>query len=531
MNNAPEKRSALWFLLSLAGIIIFILMIGFKPVKQSIASLLATNSSYIPILEKASSYDWLQFNGDASHTGSNTLENQISVDNVGQLHLLFQVSLPGIADGSPVYLSNVNTPSGLHDVIFVTTRNGYIAALDAHSGAPLWSKQYGANGCLINKNPSRNEACYTTSSPAIDPGFQYIYSYGLDGYVHKYAVGDGTEIITGGWPELTTLKGYDEKGSSALSIATDATGKSYLYVVHAGYPGDQGDYQGHITAINLADGTQKVFNTLCSDQTVHFVDSRVTTGPDCYPETMAAIWARPGVVYDPFHDRLLMTTGNGTFQPADFMWGDTIFSLNPDGTGSAGSPLDTYTPENYQELQDLDLDLGSTAPAILPAASGKYPHLAVQGGKDALLRLINLDQFSGQGGVGNIGGEVLSMPVPMGGQVHTQPAVWVNPTDHSTWLFVTNFTGSAALQLTISPAGDPSLSLKWSGGWGSSPLVANGVVYMARSNLISALNAVSGSQLWSDNRIGQIHWESPIVVHGVLYIPDQSGNLTAYNLP
>ncbi len=79
----------------------------------------------------------------------------------------------------------------------------------------------------------------------------YVYSYGLDGYVHKYQVGDGIEILTGGWPQLTTLKGYDEKGSSALSIATSG-GVKYLYVVHGGYPGDKGDYQGHVTAINLA---------------------------------------------------------------------------------------------------------------------------------------------------------------------------------------------------------------------------------------------------------------------------------------
>jgi outer membrane protein assembly factor BamB len=447
------------------------------------------------------------------------------------LQMLFQVSVPGIADGAPVYLSNVSTASGLRDVIFVTTRDGRIAALDAHSGVLLWSKQYGPSGCLINHNPSRNEPCYTTSSPAIDPNRMFVYSYGLDGYVHKYSVGDGTEIVTGGWPELTTLKGYDEKGSSALSIATAANRTNYLFVAHAGYPGDQGNYQGHITTINLMDGTQKVFNTLCSNQAVHFVDSRITSGPDCSPNATAAIWARPGVVYDPYHDRILMSTGNGTFQPANFLWGDTVLSLNPDGSGSIGSPLDSYTPVNYQSLQDTDLDLGSTAPAILPPTSGKYPHLAVQGGKDGILRLINLDQLSGQSGVGHTGGEVFSVPVPLGRDILTQPAVWVNPADASIWIFVSNGTGLAGFQLSVSPAGDPSLILKWTGAYGTSPLVANGVLYITHSGLITALNATDGSLLWSDNHIGQIHWESPIVANGMLYITDQSGNLTAYTLP
>jgi PQQ-like domain/PQQ enzyme repeat len=531
MRSSPNQRLSLWFKVMLIGVLVALLALSVMPIKQSIASLQATTPYYLPLTDNSNSYNWLQFNGDASHSGNNTSEYKLSTKNVSKLNLLFQVTLPGVADSSPVYLSGVGTAQGFRDLVFVTTRDGYIAALDALSGALVWSKQYGPGGCLINNDHARNEACYTTSSPAIDPNRKYVYSYGLDGNVHKFLVGDGTEIQTGGWPELTTLKGYDEKGSSALSIATSLSGVSYLYVAHAGYPGDQGNYQGHITAINLADGSQKVFNTLCSNQMVHFVDSRITTGTDCFPDTTSAIWARPGVIYDPYHNRILMTTGNGTFQPVNFMWGDTIFSLNLDGSGSGGNPLDSYTPVNYQDLQNSDADLGSTAPAILPPASGKYPHLAVQGGKDGVLRLINLDQLSGQAGVGNTGGEVFTMAVPMGGPILTQPAIWVNPTDHSTWVFVTDSSGSAGLQLSISPAGDPSLVTKWTSAWGSSPLVANGIIFITRSNMVTALNAVDGAVLWSDNRIGPIHWESPIVANGRLYVSDQSGKLTAYSLP
>jgi outer membrane protein assembly factor BamB len=532
MKTWCVKKITLTIKLILAGFLVSISSASAPLIQPTIA---APNiySNYLPLARKNFSYpyDWLQFNGDSVHSGDNTLESSLSPSNVAKLQLLFQVHLPGIADGAPVYLSGISTSSGIRDLVFVTTRDGHIAALDAHSGTLIWSHQYGPAGCLINNNLSRNEACYTTSSPAIDPNRQYVYSYGLDGYVHKYAVGDGNEIMTGGWPELTTLKRYDEKGSSALSIATAADGTSYIYVAHAGYPGDQGNYQGHITVINLNDGSQEVFNTLCSNQAVHLVDSRVTNGPDCYPETTAAIWARPGVVYDPYHDRILMATGNGTFQPSSFLWGDTVFSLNPDGTGVEGNPLDSYTPVDFQRLQDTDEDLGSTAPAIMPPEAGNYPHLAVQGGKDAILRLINLDQLSGQVGVGHTGGEVFTMTVPMGGVILTQPAVWVNPADQSTWVFVTNGNGSLGLQLTISASGDPSLTTKWTAAGGTSPLVVNNMVFIARSGVISAFNAADGSLLWSDNHIGPIHWESPVVVNGVLYITDQSGDLTAYSVP
>lgn len=531
MKPLSLQRLSLYMKLILIALAISLAPFSLAHVSPATAGIPLSQQNYLPFISKYNQANWLQFNGDASHSGNNPLETSLSVDSVGQLGLLFQVQLPGIADGAPVYLSTVSTPSGVRDLIFVTTRQGHITALDAHTGELVWTRQYAANGCLVNKNPTRNEACYTTSSPVIDPDRKYVYSYGLDGYVHKYAVGDGSEVQTGGWPELTTLKPYDEKGSSALSLATAANGINYLYVVHAGYPGDRGDYQGHLTAINLADGTQKVFNTLCSTQDVHFVDSRTVSGPDCYPETMAAIWARPGVVYDPFHDRILISTGNGTFQPSNFLWGDTVFSLNPDGSGLGGNPLDSYTPLDYQHLEDFDLDLGSTAPAILPLAKGKYAHLAVQGGKDGVLRLLNLDQLSGQSGTGHIGGEVFSISVPMGGRILTQPAVWTNLADGSTWVFVSDGNGLAAFQLVISAAGDPSLVVKWTSAGGTSPLVANGVLYIARSGQIRALKAADGSLLWASTSIGTIHWESPLVFHGVLYISDESGNLTAFSLP
>ena len=517
------------FLLSIAlAMAVLVTLVSILNGAQARSSAPLANVAYLPSVSK-SSVDWLQFNFDARHSGSNTQETRITAANASTLTFLFQVALPAIADGAPAYLSGASTPGGIRDLVFLTTVDGRILARDAHTGAPVWEKQYGPGTCRINNGST---TCYTTSSPAIDPNRSFVYSYGLDGYAHKFAVGDGTEVTTGGWPELASLKRYDEKGSSALAIATARNGASYLYVANGGYPGDAGDYQGHITAINLADGSQKVFNTMCSNQPVHLVDSRVTSGPDCLPNVQSAIWARPGVVYDPDTDKIYMATGNGTFNPGSFLWGDTVFALHPDGSGAAnGDPLDSYTPTNYQNLQNTDADIGSTAPAILPPSSGKHPHLAVQSGKDAVIRLIDLDLLSGQAGTGHTGGEVFTMAVPMGGQVLTQPAVWTNPLDSSTWVFVSNGSGLAGLQLSIDTAGNPSLVSRWTKSSGTSPIVANGVLFYARGGLIQALNPTNGNLLWSDTRIGSIHWESPIVANGVVYITDGSGKLTAYALP
>lgn len=475
-----------------------------------------------------SAYDWLQFNGDPSHAGNNPLEKAIDRNNVATMTRKFQVALPAPADIAPVLLRSVTTPSGVRDLLFVTTRAGHIVALDARTGASVWSKQYGAGACKIN-NGASSGPCYTTSAPAIDPTRQFVYSYGLDGYVHKYAVGDGTEITTGGWPQLTTLKAFDEKSAGALAFAT-SQGRTYLYAVHGGYPGDQGDYQGHVTTIDLASGAQKVFNTNCSNQTVHL--ARLPATPNC-AAPRSAVWSRPSVIYYAALDRIYAATGNGTYtgNSGGFDWSESIVALTPDGVGAGGKPLDAYTPTNFQSLDTFDADLGSTAPAILPVpGNSAVQHLALQGGKDAKLRLVNLQNLSGVGGPGNVGGEIGPiLNVQQGGQVYSQPAVWVNPGDSATWAFVTTSRGISGVKLSISAAGAPSIATQWSKTQGGgSPLVANGLVYYAGNDGVRAVDPLTGATLWNAAGLGSIHWQSPVVANGWLYVTDESSQLTAF---
>ncbi len=485
------------------------------------------SSPTAPKTPASASYNWLQFNGSSAHTGANASETTITAANASTLERLFQVTLPAVADGAPVYLTNVQTSKGLHNLLFLTTRAGHILALDAYTGAEIWSHQYSAGTCKINNSGG---PCFTASSPAIDPNLLYVYSYGLDGSVHKYQVGDGAEIKSGGWPEIATLKPYNEKVSPALSIAMTSGGASYLYVSNGGNVGDRGDYQGHITAINLVDGSQRVFNALCSNQAVHFAEAPGT--PDC-PETQTAIWARPGVVFDPATQRIYMSTGNGTYDPGQHDWGDSVFALNPDGTGANGNPLDTYTPASYLQLQQTDADLGSTSPALLPKPpNSKYPHLAVQGGKDQLLRLINLDNLSGQGGTGHTGGEIGPIiNIPRGGEMFSTPATWSNPADGSSWTFITTANGISGVKINVDGAGNPSLSPVWTNATGgTSPIVVNGVLFYASGGKVLGLDPATGHSIWTSSAIGGIHWESPVVVNGILYITDESSHLTAFSL-
>jgi outer membrane protein assembly factor BamB len=487
-------------------------------------------------------YDWLQFNGDPQHSGNNTQEIRINRYNVAALRVQYQVALNAWVDSTPAFLHGVVTAQGVKDLLFMDTAKDGLIAVDAQTGALAWSQPLGPGDCTMNNDGAT--PCWTTSSVAVDPNKQFVYSYGLDGYVHKYQVGDGVEIKDEHWPEVTTLKGFDEKGSANLSIATAKNGISYLYVAHSGYPSDGGDYQGHVTAINLSSGAQQVFNVLCSDQIVHFVSDRpgYPGNPDCQ-EKQAGVWARSGVVYDPDVDRIFFATGNGYFD-GNLYWGNSILALHPDGSGSSGKPVDSYTPVDWPVLRQADMDLGSTPPVILPPLPGSsYAHLAVQGGKDSTLRFVNLDDLSGKGGPGNTGGEIgaplqlysVSEEQPED-ELHTAPAVWTNPEDGSVWIFVVTDSHAVGLKILVQN-GIPEFSRQWEvAQGGSSPLVANGVLFYAGSTSQStggiwALNPTTGEVLWSANLPGAIHWESPIVANGVVYMVDYGSNLTAFVPP
>jgi putative pyrroloquinoline-quinone binding quinoprotein len=526
--NSSGRRRALPVFLTVAAVFALIAILGNR--SSGATQRNARAGSVRTASVRAVPYDWLQMNGNPQHSGNNTQETILDPSNVSSLTFLFKVLLPqGTAtlgvDGAPVGLTSVVTPSGTRDLLFSTTKSGTIVAVDATNGDVVWSMAHPYSG---------EGGQYTNSSPAIDPNRLYVYSYGLDGYAHKHQVGDGAEITGGGWPQLTTLKPNREKATGALAIATAASGATYLYVAHGGYRDDQGDYQGHVTAINLADGTQKVFNTLCSDQTVHLLFSPDV--PSCEYKR-SAIWAKDGVIYDDVTDRVYVATGNGHYDAnaGGYNWGDSVLALHPDGTGSGGGqPADSYTPTEYDLLEQGDRDVGSTGPAILPssplAPPGYAGRLAVQGGKDKKLRLIDLTNMSGQGGPGNVGGEIEIRE--LANLIVTVPAVWINPADGTTWVFVVTGGFSYAFRLEF-PAGVPSLVLKWTSSFnGKSPLVANNVLYLASGTAVRALDPVTGTQLWTDSgHSGSLHWQSPVVFNGRLYLTDDAGYLTVWGLP
>jgi len=479
---------------------------------------LLLTASILAATAPVSADDWLQFGYDAAHSGNNTAESMLGPENVGSLVLHYAVPVTDGTpfDGAPVYASAVATPWGPRDVIYAMSTAGTLYAIDAADGSVIWSQAVPGN-------------LPTAASPAIDKGAGFVYSYGPDGNAHKYRLGDGVETTTGGWPQRVTLSSWD-KVASSLTIGHGNAG-DFLYVVTASL-WDGGEYHGHVTTIDLDTGSQNVFNVMCSNLPIHFVDNGIPGTNDC-SDARGGIWARGGVTFDASINRVFVVSGNGVFDgnAGGHNWGDSIIELSPRGTGYNGLPLDSYTPSNYQILEDEDIDLGPNSVALIPTPSGyAVRHLGAQLGKDFILRFVDLENLNGTYAPGATGGELLTVP-NIGGGYPAQATVWVDPQDaRSTWLYI----DGAAYQVTFdAPLPDPQY--RWHGDGGSgrcAPVIANRVLYELCSVGLAAYDPRTGATLWTAVAgYGNSHWQSPIVVDGSVFVIDSLGRLSKFGLP
>lgn len=440
----------------------------------------------------AKAADWPLFGHDAGHSGV-AGDRTLTPGNVPQLRMRWRVTLDAVADSAPIVVGSR---------LFQTDRDGTTYAVDTANGRILW--RFTTRGPKI-----------TTSAPAYDPSTHLLYVPGVDGAIHKLDPADGRELRDGGFPIAITLAPQTEKNASPLNLAN-----GFLYAQTSGYLGDATPYVGHVVAIRLSDGSTHVFNSLCSSH-------HALIEPQSCDAQRSGMWSRAGVVVDPdpaMGGRIYVATGNAPFDANAGNFGDSILSLSADGNRLLGS----MTPANYAELEAGDLDVGSSSPALLPRQAGAAtPLLAVQGGKDGVLRLFDR---------ANLGG--LRAPlqtIQLGERLFSAPAVWTD-SGHTTWVYVDLGDGVHAYRVTtqdrktsLRPTWHAALTAGREGA--SSPVIADGVVFVAISGQLVALNAQTGRHLWSSESLGPIHWESPAIADGAIYCSDENGSLTAFAVP
>lgn len=384
-------------------------------------------------------------------------------------------------------------------------------ALSARTGAVQWKRSTTGPGLC------------TTSGPVLDPSGRWVYAVGLDGKMHRYAALSGEETLQAPWPQPITLMAGAEKIAATPTLAG-----THLYVTTSGFF-DVGHFEGHLVTIDLATGKVTVFNTLCSDIPQLLSDD--PSAANYCPEAFSGLFGRGEGAVDSLTHDVFIVSGNGAWD-GKTLWGDTVLKLDPSGT----IVLDSYTPTDEQWLDDHDLDLGSSGAAILPTLNGggRTYHLLVQAGKGpscrtchgAVLRLLNRDNLSGQGGPGHLGGDLQDVKSPGGCEVLTAPAVWKSPAGQ-VWVYYVDGCGLTGYRISISH-GKPHIAASWSTkDGGSAAVMEHGALFVSRGD-VYAYDPETGQVLNVITGTGPSHWEYPLVVGNQLFMTDEREHVAGY---
>ncbi|HZO33678.1 MAG TPA: PQQ-binding-like beta-propeller repeat protein [Gaiellaceae bacterium] len=427
----------------------------------------------------ASGTDFARFGYDTARHGA-APAGSLTAANVRKL-VRHQIRLDGTVDSSPIYLHGVSVHGSKHDVFFVTTTYGRTEAIDANSGRVLWRFTPATYASFAGS------AQITNATPVASTDRTAIYAAAPDGKVRKLRVSDGKLL----WGTSITRDPGHEKLTSSLNVS-----RGMVVMTTGGYIGDAPPYQGHVVTLSEKTGAiLHVWNSLCSDR------SGLITPSTC-DASDSAIWSRNGAAVDPATGNLVVATGNAPWNGTT-NWGDSVLVLSPD----ASRLLRHWTPTDQQHLNEADLDLGSTSPALL---AGGY---AVQGGKDGKLRLLRLSSLPAVNT--KLGGELQTVPTPGGAPLFSEPAVW-----NGTWVFVADQSGTNAWRLR-----NGRLVAAWSNGNnGTSPVVAGNLVFVASSGAIHVYVATSGRQVATLPLGGEVHWQSPIVADGRVAVAEGNAN-------
>ncbi len=446
----------------------------------------------------ASLQNWPEFGLNPQRTDASNESTGITATNVGRLHRQ-RIALPGTVDSSPIYLHGVTVAGAARDVAVLTTTYGKTLAIDASSGAILWT--------FTPRGYSHwaGSAQITTASPIADPDRRFVYAASPDGLIHKLSLADGSEDGSGSWPVSITRDPTHEKLAAALNI----DGPDILAAT-GGYFGDAPPYQGHVVLIDRSSGALRgVFNTLCSNRRELIVPSSCSASD-------SAILSRGGAVVEPGARRILIDTGNAPWNGSS-NFGDSVLELTFPGLRLR----QTFTPVDQEHLNTSDSDLGSSAPALLGQ------NRVVLAGKDGIMRVLALSRLNGRPPShppstrhATLGGEVQQLQTPGGGELFTAPAVWHH--GGRTTVFVADFEGTGAYALR----GGRLQTLWRSDAAGTSPIVAGGLLYVYEPNGggIEVYNPGGSSHPIAKLPGAPGHWNSPIAVDGHIVEPEGNAN-------
>jgi hypothetical protein len=374
-------------------------------------------------------HDVLTQHNHNTRSGLNANETLLTPANVtvSKFGKLFTHAVDGIIVGQPLYASNVLMNDGhVHNVVYVATQHNTVYAFDAdgtqgNNASPLWSVSLNDGG---TSDPISDYGCTGThyteigimGTPVIDPGKTtlYVVAKTLNNSVRNFSL-HALDITTGnellGGPVTITGTAHSGDGAGPFNPIFQMQRPALLLqngVVYIGFGGngcDAYDYNGWLFAYN-SQMLQQEFAFLVTPNGGKGSIWQGGSGPAADAD---------GYIY--------LATANGDYDgQGNNDFADSVLKMG--WNGDVLSVLDFFTPYNQLQLKQLDLDLGSSGPLVLPDQPGPYPHLLVAGGKEGTLYLINRDEM------GQFNPDADNIPQSITGAVATEiagvPSYWNN---------------------------------------------------------------------------------------------------------
>jgi Bacterial lectin/Abnormal spindle-like microcephaly-assoc'd, ASPM-SPD-2-Hydin/PQQ-like domain len=426
----------------------------------------------------------------------------------GSFGRIWDTTLNGSVFSQPLVAGNT---------IFASTMANWIYGLDATTGAIKWSRFLGAVWNAQDLGCPDASGIGVLGTPVIDRATdrayftRKTYASGTSGpgayFAHGIDLATGAELP--GFPvAIVGTAANDPNTSFNPTTELQRAGLILLDgVVYAAFAGlcDHPVYQGWVVGIS----TSGRISTMWTDE------AHQSGSPG------GGIWQSGGGIISDGPGQLLFATGNGNV-PASPVAGKTP----PDTLGEAMVRLtvqpdkslkatDFFMPYDAPALNDIDADLGSGAPILLPPAqfgTPTYPKLALLAGKQGYLYVMNADDLGGYQQGPNGSDKVINRLGQFGG-LWSKPAAW--PGQGGYVYMVPSQRPMVALKYGLDGNGKPTFSKVGE--------TADAFGFRSGSPVVSSVGTTAGSALvwtiWNGDMLGnnaQLRAYDPVPVNGVV---------------
>ncbi|HMZ77215.1 MAG TPA: PQQ-binding-like beta-propeller repeat protein [Zoogloea sp.] len=367
----------------------------------------------------ASPVSVLTHHNDGWRTGWNYAETTLTPSNVAAtggsklFGLQGSVDLDGLVEVQPLVVPNAyvygDPNAGRHDVVYVATANNTVYAIDPTTRKVLRSRNLGTPMSAFPGCEDNDKIIGVNSTPVIDPSTNSLYliahvrvGSGSEMHLHRLSLSSLKDIVA---PVTIAAKAPLTNGSTATFDANYQRQRTALLLANGRV---MAAFTSHCDIrADVARGWVMQWDAQTLDKARSYVDfsgrksvfltDTQATGPSNF--FLATSWmsgAGPAVdewgnVYfatgntDP---GALRSDGTGYVEDGVTNFGQSVVKLSPWDS----RVLSYFTPANVMQLDNDDLDLGAGGVLLVPSYTDR---LALQAGKDGVLRLMNRDSLGG----------------------------------------------------------------------------------------------------------------------------------------